>query len=729
MKNLYKIFLAALVAVSATVNAQDTDDLYEMSLEDLMQIEIYSVSKKKESLFDAPLSSSTITIEEIRNAGINSIPEALRLVPGVIVREMTNGNYDVHIRGLDNLTRFSDASTAGNQITLVMIDGRPVFNNNTGGIVWESLPVDLIDVERIEVVRGPSAPLYGPNAVSGVVNIITKSVEGDGLVVNGHGSSGTDNTQVAGVSLGYKVNDKFDVQVSGNMQQRDRMDSRYYSYGSGQYVDNLEATSSYQIDGASFPSAITNELFPDTELALDKKGVNIFTNYQVAEDIRFGVQAGYQNSEAQKPYRRNNYTPYSFQYFESTYANATMEYKNLRGRFSYINGEDNVNSVPTFLPNGNQLTLEYTYENIDTYLEYDYHVNDALSIRPGISYQRSTYTGKDQGDAAVGALNGEQTIRTFSASLRADYHITDAWRVVGAGRLDRFTAPEENFISYQLATTYDINEKNIIRAVYAKSNSGSFQAQTFLNISETYDVPTPFGTFPGIFEFQGNEELDLFEVQLIELGYRSKLQDNLELNLEVFYQVTDNSNDIVNDEVPAPYLPQVSQVAQFQNLPLRAKQFGATFSFNYVPSVKLQVKPYITIQKTETEDFPVALNTPGYDASANIEITTEADNDQTPSVFGGFYLNYKPASKWNVNINSYYLGEQTQYSFYDVVNTTNTAGEIDGKFILNAKVNYSINDNFGVFVNGRNLLDNDNVEYYAADRNGMLLMGGLDIRF
>lgn len=725
MKNILITIIGVLLLVSAPTFAQETDDLYDMSLEDLMQIDIYSVSKKKESLFDAPLSSSTITIEEIRNAGINSIPEALRLVPGVIVREMTNGNYDVHLRGLDNLSRYSDGSTAGNQITLVMIDGRPVFNNNTGGIVWESLPVDLIDVERIEVVRGPSAPLYGPNAVSGVVNIITKNIDQEGFMANGHGSVGTDNTQIAGLSLGY-AKDKFDVRVSGNMQMRDRLDDRYYSYAAGDYVNTIEETVDISY-GTPFPTARKNEFFPDTELALDKKGVNLFANYEVSEDINFGFQTGYQNAEAQKPFRRNNYTSLSFQTFESTYANVTMEVKNLRGRFSYINGEDNLNSVPTFLPNGRELILAYQYENIDTYLEYDFHVSDALSIRPGVSYQRSTYGDEDfTNETSVGGLNGEETIRTFSGSLRADYSISEKWRVIGAGRVDRFTSPEEAFFSYQLATTYDINDKNLIRAVYAKSNSGSFVAQNFLNISETYPVAPGV---EGIFQFTGNENLELFEVQMVELGYRSKLKENLEMNVELFYQVSDNSSDIVNDVAPAPYFPAASQFGQFRNLPVRAKQIGTTVSFNYIPAVEWQIKPYITIQKTELEDLHTGLRTSALDPVNNIDAGLEGDNDQTPSVFGGLYVNYKPNTQWNFNINTYYLAEQTQYSFYDLGNPTNTAGDIDSKYIVNATVNYSISDNFGVFINGRNLLDSDNVEYYAADRNGRMLLGGLSIKF
>src|SRR5687767_5551865 len=84
--------------------AQQADSTgFDMSLEELMNIEIVSASKKSESLFDASLSASVLSSDEIRNAGATSIMEALRLIPGLIVRESSNGNYDVHIRGLDNV--------------------------------------------------------------------------------------------------------------------------------------------------------------------------------------------------------------------------------------------------------------------------------------------------------------------------------------------------------------------------------------------------------------------------------------------------------------------------------------------------------------------------------------------------------------------------------------------------------------------------------------------------
>ncbi|WP_289055486.1 TonB-dependent receptor plug domain-containing protein [Carboxylicivirga marina] len=183
------MLIATLLSVS-NLSAQsmegDTIDYFNMSLEDLMNMEIVAVSKKAESSFDAPLSSSIITKDEIINSGATTIEEAFRLVPGFIVREESNGNYDIHIRGNDNIPSGNFAFFTENSMSLIMVDGRKVFNNMNGGTFWETLPVSLTDVERIEVIRGASTALYGPNAVNGVVNIITKKAQDKSISVDGN---------------------------------------------------------------------------------------------------------------------------------------------------------------------------------------------------------------------------------------------------------------------------------------------------------------------------------------------------------------------------------------------------------------------------------------------------------------------------------------------------------------------------------------------------------------
>jgi iron complex outermembrane receptor protein len=140
------------------------NDFTDIKFDDLMQIEVTSVSKKSEKLSEASAAIYVITSEEIRRVGATSIPDALRLVPGVDVAKIDANKWAVSIRGFNS--RFANK-------LLVMIDGRTVYTPTSSGVYWENLNYLIADINRIEVIRGPGATLWGANAVNGVINIIT----------------------------------------------------------------------------------------------------------------------------------------------------------------------------------------------------------------------------------------------------------------------------------------------------------------------------------------------------------------------------------------------------------------------------------------------------------------------------------------------------------------------------------------------------------------------------
>jgi iron complex outermembrane receptor protein len=152
-----------------------------MSLEELLNIQITTVSRLPEQTMRVPAAVYVITSEDIRRSGATSIPEALRLAPGLQVARITGGTWAVGVRGFaDRLARS----------ILVLIDGRAVYSPLFAGTYWETQDTLLEDIDRIEVIRGPGGTLWGANAVNGIVNIITKSAnDTQGLYVNGGGGS------------------------------------------------------------------------------------------------------------------------------------------------------------------------------------------------------------------------------------------------------------------------------------------------------------------------------------------------------------------------------------------------------------------------------------------------------------------------------------------------------------------------------------------------------------
>jgi iron complex outermembrane recepter protein len=177
LMTIFQIVMALLLVLSsamtenvraATPPPEGGTDVFSLGLEDLMQIEITSVSKKSQRLSDAAAAVFVITQEDIRRSGVTSIAEALRMAPGVQVARIDANKWAVSIRGING--RFANK-------LLVLMDGRSLYSPLFAGVYWEVQDTALEDIDRIEVIRGPGAALWGANAVNGVINIITKSAD------------------------------------------------------------------------------------------------------------------------------------------------------------------------------------------------------------------------------------------------------------------------------------------------------------------------------------------------------------------------------------------------------------------------------------------------------------------------------------------------------------------------------------------------------------------------
>jgi len=154
------------VPANADERALSAKAIKELSLEELLDMEVTSVSKRPERLSNAAASIQVITAEDIRRSGARSVPEALRLAPNLEVARINAHDWAISARGFS-------ARTANK--LLVLIDGRTVYTPLFAGVFWEVQDVLLEDIERIEVISGPGATLWGANAVNGVINVVTKS--------------------------------------------------------------------------------------------------------------------------------------------------------------------------------------------------------------------------------------------------------------------------------------------------------------------------------------------------------------------------------------------------------------------------------------------------------------------------------------------------------------------------------------------------------------------------
>ena len=185
-------------------------DLADLSLEDLLNINVTTVTKRNQRLIDSASAIHVLTADDIRRSGLTSIPELLRLVPGINVARYSTSNWGVSSRG-DNFVFNNDL--------LIMIDGRSVYTPLFGGTFWDAQDVALEDIDRIEVVRGPGGTVWGANAVNGVINIIRKPAnapQDDFVSV----AAGDEDRALASMRMTRNFGN-VDVRFSGNYVNRD----------------------------------------------------------------------------------------------------------------------------------------------------------------------------------------------------------------------------------------------------------------------------------------------------------------------------------------------------------------------------------------------------------------------------------------------------------------------------------------------------------------------------
>jgi iron complex outermembrane receptor protein len=743
-----------------------------MTLEELLNIDVVvTASKHPEDLFETPLSTTIISKEEISNSGVTSIPEALRLSQGLIVREITPGNYDIHIRGYDDITKNVYLTLSYNTTILVMIDNRIVYSYFSGGTFWETLPIGLNDVERIEVVRGPASALYGPNAVTGVINIITSHANKKGKNISVNSQLGTNNAKNASLNIGYNWDDKTKLSFSGNFTERYRFDSKYYDFNDKDYVDIDDLT--------MFVSPVkdedTNEAWTygdyqeelgayyDEDLSLRRAGGNIFFMHNYGVHSNIDVAVGAQKSQSQRTGFVNIATPLSQTESESYYLNAKIKHNNLSGQFNINSGKDE----------NNYKFNSYKFTNLEANLEY-FKEFKTVSVRPGINYKYLSYNSPFTYEErfSFNELNSEfkdeaRETFSFSAFILTEWKPTAKLRVIGAARLDKFGFNKNNFINYEMATTYRVNKNNLIRAVHSKASKSPFFFDTYLNgnITINYDrnvdgSPDPINV-PVRLNINGQKDLKYPTITSSEIGWRNKINNNLSLDLEMFYSKVDNfvNPNAYHDYTTVQELDEFGNPGNllsisaegsviFENYNLNASQFGLGFTLDYEFNDKFRAKAFGTYQKTnisgrknidvELTNIQFSINDTGdilTTTLSNSTNPTQWSEEATPSFFGGFYLNYMPNKKWSFSADSYIYSnhEFASYNYYKINDVDNIEDDkahmyIKTNMVLNAKTSFQLNTHTAINITAKNLLGKHR-EYGFADNIGSIFLIGLQWKY
>jgi len=198
------------LSLAGAEQAPTPKDLADMTLEDLMKVPVTSVARRAEALSESAGAISVISQDDIRRSGATTIAEALRLAPGMDVARVDGSQWAIGSRGFNDVF--------ANKL-LVMIDGRSVYTPLFSGVFWDVQDVMMEDIDRIEVIRGPGATLWGANAVNGVINIMSKSAKDTqgGLLTLG---GGNEDRALTGLRYGDKLGEHAYFRVYGTYANR-----------------------------------------------------------------------------------------------------------------------------------------------------------------------------------------------------------------------------------------------------------------------------------------------------------------------------------------------------------------------------------------------------------------------------------------------------------------------------------------------------------------------------
>jgi iron complex outermembrane recepter protein len=511
------ILLADLLTGNPAWPQGPAKDLTDLSLEDLMRLSVTSVSKKEERLSDAPAAVFVITQEDIRRSGVTNIPDALRMVPGVEVARIDANKWAITARGFNS--RFANK-------LLVLMDGRTLYSNLFSGVWWDVQDTFIEDIERIEVIRGPGATLWGANAVNGVINIITKKAKDTqgGLAVAG---GGTMEKAFGGVRYGLQTGDHTNFRA-------------YAKY--------------FNRDGTVFQSG---EKAPDDWDAF-RTGFRL--DHDPTRSNNFTLQGDYYQGRSGSPYILPSLVaPYSQTFNENT----DVSGGNILGRWkhAYSNSSELNLQVYYDRTHRNDVLISEDQDTLDVDLQHRFQWIGGQEIVWGLGYRVIRDQMKNN---PILALNPDtRTDQLVSAFIQDDITLVkDRLRWIIGSKFEHndysgFEVQPNTRLVWTPVTNQTIWGA-VSRSVRTPSRVDQQLQANYLTIPPGQSGnPTPF---PATVRVLGNPGFRSEELTAYELGYRIQPVNRLNLDLSGFFnqygnlRLSSSGTPILVTNTPSPYL-------------------------------------------------------------------------------------------------------------------------------------------------------------------------------
>ncbi|OJJ20515.1 hypothetical protein BKI52_18850 [marine bacterium AO1-C] len=579
--------------------------MLNLQVRGLKKVQIYSATKTLEDYLAAPVSATVINQQMLERSGAINIPEALRLAPGVWVTQKTNGNYEVYLR--QNITPAGSLLQDNkNSQLLVVIDQVPQYDYLFSGIVWESLPVDIHDVERIEVIRTPSTVFFGNAAISGVIHIFTKKVQDNSLKLSVDSQAGAAANNLRGnnqdlsyihrASLSAGISDQFRFRLSGHYHFLNRFQDDYYLLHENRFLAS---------DSLLFFKQNVTETNLNTKLGHERLGINAFTFYTPNNHVSINTRVYYQQAQVQT-IQTDDTLALTQRKSNSLAASINAYIYKLHVTASYRTGE--MDYALGYV--GNQFLTQQLQASADYKLRYK-----KVDLQSGAGFLQNNYTSINDSDSSHSFTN-------YYAFLKAEASPLPRWRVLASLRGDIFAQASSPFLSYQLSSTYKM-AYHLIKASYTYNEALPLQRQHRQNIQHTI-----------LTDINPNRS------SVVELGWSAKILAKIQASLEVFLNQGLYQHTTFNETNALP-----------ESQALNVTQAGLTTELSAWLN-KFQVSGFITLQRS----------------GQTLSELSQEGFGQTPQFYGGFQVNYEGLlNRLNVNTQLYFYEDYSINTKYQAL--------------------------------------------------------------
>ena len=499
--------LIAVILVTAIPNVQADDmiagdEIADLSLEELLNTEITTLSRKAESLGSAPAAVHVITRSDIRRSGARSIPELLRLVPGMQVAQIDGNKWAVTARGANG--RYAPR-------LLVLMDGRTLYNPMLSGVQWDVQDTDLSAIERIEVIRGPGATMWGSNAVNGIVNIITKhAADTQGGTIG-----------VVGGQQGYETVLRYGVE-SG--------DSAFRLFG--KYYDR---DGNVNMSGA------------DTEDYSEMARFGGRYDWDGSDSDEFTLSFEVYEGEAGE-YRISRMPAPPYQEFLDTASDTSGGY--VMGRWSRKYSDTSSLEVRAYFDSHARDVFTYT-EDVDTFdvdLQHSFAIGARHELIWGLSYRTSSDETTDSFEIQILPLKA--TNKRLTAFIQDEISLLEGRARLMLGSKFEHNDASDSDIEIEPSIRMSINVSDssalwaaVSQAVRVPSRGERGGKVISAMLPPNADPMLPF-PIPTAIALTGNPDLISEDVTSYEVGYRMRGAE-FQLDASMFYSVFTNLRNVI----------------------------------------------------------------------------------------------------------------------------------------------------------------------------------------